>query len=241
MESRSCIVEKILSSVWKVSVKSRNIEGLVKTVTLKRDRLGRLWIIFSLVMKVDIPEFTAGKTGGFDFGLSNFLTNDEGLAIQSPEFFKQSRSKIASLNRELSRKKAGSNHRKSVKHRLAKAHDAIANKRRDWFFKLAHDLCDEYTHIFLEDLNLRGMQRRWGRKISDLAFAEFVSILKHAAFWRGVIVHQIDRWNQPLRHALLVGRSISQGVGSMSRILCNVYLRAGCVYASIRSPLAGLP
>lgn len=184
---------QVLGRTYKY-VLSRPLDGEVKTVTIKRDSLGRLWIVFSLVMTVGVPEFTTGKIGGFDFGLRKFLTNDEGQVIQSPMFFEQSRKKVATLNRELSRKKDGSNNRKRAKYRLAKAHDDIANKRRDWFYKLSHDLCDEYSHIFLEDLNIKGMQRRWGRKISDLAFSEFVSILEHVASKCGVLVHKIDRW-----------------------------------------------
>ena len=38
------------------------------------------------------------------------------------------------------------------------------------------------------------MQRLWGRKISDLAFAEFLKILEFVAFKKGKIVSYIDRW-----------------------------------------------
>ena len=173
---------------------SRPIEGDIKTVTIKRDGLGQLWICFSVVMEVEQPEFSMGKSGGFDFGLKHFLTNDEGEVIESPQFFGQARHKIARLNRSLSRKKDGSNNRKRAKYRLAKAHSDIKNKRRDWFYKLAHALCDHYGAMYFEDLNLNGMKRLWGRKVSDLAFGEFVLILQHVASKRGVRVYKIDRW-----------------------------------------------
>ncbi len=184
---------RILGRTYKF-VKSREIDGRIKTVTVKRDSFGRLWLAFSLVMSVPLPESTAGQTGGFDFGLKHFLTNDEGQVIASPQFFKQSQRKIAALNRELSRKQDGSNNRKRATHRLAKAHNDIANKRRDWFFKLAHDLCDVYAEMVFEDLHIKAMQRLWGRKVSDLAFSEFLSILQHVADKRGARVVQIDRW-----------------------------------------------
>gem|GEM_PF-3281312 len=38
------------------------------------------------------------------------------------------------------------------------------------------------------------MQKLWGRKIFDLAFAEFILILKHVAKKKGKIVHQINRF-----------------------------------------------
>ena len=97
-------------------------------------------------------------------------------------------------NRELSKCQKNSNHRRAAKRKLAKVHEHIANQRRDWFFKLAHWLCGEYATICIEDLNLKGMQRLWGRKGSDLAFAEFVQILEYVAFTTGVEVLKVDRW-----------------------------------------------
>ena len=38
------------------------------------------------------------------------------------------------------------------------------------------------------------MKRLWGRKVSDLAFAEFVSILEWVASNAGTTVVKIDRW-----------------------------------------------
>ena len=38
------------------------------------------------------------------------------------------------------------------------------------------------------------MQRRWGRKVSDLAFAEFIKITEWVAYPKGKTVQFIDRW-----------------------------------------------
>ena len=38
------------------------------------------------------------------------------------------------------------------------------------------------------------MKKLWGRKISDLAFSEFVNRLKQVAVKYDTIVHEIDRW-----------------------------------------------
>ena len=45
---------------------------------------------------------------------------------------------------------------------------------------------DEYDEIRLEDLNLRGMKALWGRKVSDLGFADFVKKLVYIASKKGV-------------------------------------------------------
>ncbi len=48
--------------------------------------------------------------------------------------------------------------------------------------------------MIFETLNLRGMQWMWGRKINDLAFADFLTKLKWVAQKRGKRVLQIDPW-----------------------------------------------
>ena len=46
--------------------------------------------------------------------------------------------------------------------------------------------------ICIEDLNLDGMKRLWGRKVSDISFAEFVAILEWVASNAGTTVVKID-------------------------------------------------
>jgi len=174
---------------------SRPINGTVKTVTVKRDQAGRLFVCFSVIEEVNLPvEVSTGNIGGFDFGLKTFLTDNEGGECLSPEYLKVSLSDIAYLNRQLARKQVGSNNRRKAKRQLALAHDRIANQRRDAHFKLAHQLCDDYDMLGFEDLNLGGMKKLWGRKVSDLGFAQFMLILQHVAHMRCKQVVKIGRW-----------------------------------------------
>jgi len=175
-------------------VKHREIGGQVKTLTVKRDPVGRLWLVFSVLENISIRRTSTGKSGGFDFGLKTFLTDDEGRAHSSPPVFASGIRKTRKLHRELSRKVEGSTRRKRAKRALSKHSSDMANQRRDHHFKLAHRLCDEYDVLYFEDLNLEGMKRLWGRKVSDLGFASFLSILEWVAFKRGKQVVKIDRF-----------------------------------------------
>jgi putative transposase len=58
------------------------------------------------------------------------------------------------------------------------------------------DLCDNYDVLIFEDLNLQGMKALWGRKVSDLGFAQFLSVLKWAALKRGKQVVFLDRFER---------------------------------------------
>ena len=174
--------------------KSRDIDGRIKTVTVKRTPLGEYYITIVCEDEAAYPTPRTGNAVGMDFGLKHFLTLNDGSRIDSPEWFKRSINDIRKANRKMSKCEDGSNHRKVAKRSLERAHEAIANRRKDWFFKLADRLTREYAVICIEDLNIKAMQQLWGRKISDYSFAEFVSILEWEALKNGSTVIKIDRW-----------------------------------------------
>jgi len=176
--------------------KSREIDGVIKTVTVKRDSIGDLYIYFTceIADNTNIIRTGTGKIVGFDFGLKTYLKASDGNDVISPLFFKESQAKIKKLNRSLSHKQKGSNHRKQAKYNLAKQHIKIANQRKDFHFNLANELCETYDIICLEDLNIKAMQRMWSKKISDLSHSSFVNILKNKAVEYGVHVVEIPRF-----------------------------------------------
>ena len=175
--------------------KSREILGNPKRCTIKRDAVGDVYICI-LTDHVDIDQNVAmtGKIAGFDFGLKRYLTGSDGTDIDSPQFFKRSLNAIKRVHRDHSRKRKGSKNRERARLDLARKHRKIANQREDFHWKLAHWLTDLYDEIRLEDLNLKGMKALWGRKVSDLGFADFVKKLVYIAQKKGKTITFIDRW-----------------------------------------------
>jgi len=185
---------KIGSRIFKYS-KSREIEGCIKTVTVKRDSLGDFYLYFSCLLEdIQVNRTMTGKSAGADFGLKTFLTISDGSEEISPLFFNQNAKRLATANKSVSSKKRGSNNRAKAVKTLVRVHRKTTNQRKDYHFKLAGRLAANFDFLFLEDLNLKGMQKMWGRKVSDLGFREFVDILHHQADKVGSIIHHIDRW-----------------------------------------------
>ncbi len=175
--------------------KSRDIEGNPKRCTIKRDALGDIYIcVLTDHEEPDLVRLTTGKIAGFDFGLKRYLTGSNGHDIESPQFFKRSLNAIKRANRNHSRKRKRSKNRQRARLDLARKHRKIANQREDCHWKLAHELTDLYDEIRLEDLNLKGMKALWGRKVSDLGFADFVKKLVYIADKKGVKITFIDKW-----------------------------------------------
>lgn len=174
---------------------SRPVEGVVKTVTIGRDAVGDFWITFSVLHDRGAAKRVAtGQTAGFDFGLQRFLTGSRGVDFEMPAFLRASLSALRQASRRLPRKVRGSKRRKRARLELARLHRQVADGRRDFQHKLARHLAQTYDVICIEDLSLVGMKALWGRKVSDLAFAEFVSILQHHCRKLGATLVQVGRF-----------------------------------------------
>lgn len=185
---------RIGKSNYKIAL-SRELGGKVKTVTIKRDAVGDLYAHFSLDIEQEpIGRTTTGKSAGFDFGLKTFLVGSDGTEIQAPQPLKENLAKLKQANRKLSRKAKGSGHYKAARQALAKLHRKIRNARAHWHWLLARELCLKYDEIQLEDLNLTGMTRLWGRKMADLGHGSFIRILRHVATKLGTKLTFIDRF-----------------------------------------------
>lgn len=175
---------------------SRDIEGTIKTLTVKRMPTGRFFVFFSCVApEPKVIRVKTGRTAGFDFGLKRFLTgNNLGEDIDAPLPYRAALGDLRRASRAFSTKQKGSNHWHQARLHLARTHARVANQRRAWHWELARNLCETYDAIYLEDLNLRGMQRLWGRKIGDLGHGNFVRILPHVAKQTGTHLGFVDRY-----------------------------------------------
>jgi len=155
---KNCI--RIQGMVYKFS-KSRDIPAGVKTVTVKRDTLGNLFLYFV----VDEPlnqnnQPMTGNSAGFDFGTQRvpetFLTASDGKTIESPLYYREAMAELKLAQQNLARKVKFSGGWKKARMVVTRIYQRVVNKRRDWFFKVSHFLTDQFDNLFFEDLNMKG-------------------------------------------------------------------------------------
>ena len=183
-------IGKKLYKYWK----SREGNSKIKRLVVKRDKLGDFYIFLTVEEELKSKPSKTGKIAGCDFGLKTFLTLSDGKKIESPLFFKQSAIRVKQAGRNLSSKKKGSNNRRKARQNLFRVYRKIENQRNDFQFKLANKLANEYDELYFEDLNLDGMKRLWGRKVSDLAFDKFLRVLEYKTIEKGKRLGYINRF-----------------------------------------------
>ena len=169
--------------------------GKIKRVVLKRSPLGEYYIFLSIdAQGKPIGKTHNGASVGIDFGLKMYMTLSDSTRVQSPLFLKKGISEKRKIDRKLSKTKAGSNHRQFARRAKNRVENRITNKRDNWQWQMAHELCRKYDIICIEDLQLTGMTKLWGRKMQDLAHGKMLKKLEYLAPRYGVTISKVDRY-----------------------------------------------
>lgn len=136
-------------------------------------------LMIELDVNVPIP-VPHGHAIGVDVGIKSMLATSDGLTIARPKFLDKALRKIKLLQRKLRNKTIGSNKWHNLQHRIALLHEAVANKRKDYHFKLSHKLCERTGMVFVEDINFVSWSKGLFCKQSlDMGLGQFFSILEY--------------------------------------------------------------
>jgi putative transposase len=172
---------------------SRELQGRVKTVTLKRDLCGDWFVLFSCD---DVPETFLEPTGtaiGIDLGLESFLTTSDGEHVANPRPLRAASAGVRKAQRVVSKRTRGGSRRKKAVRRLAKRHRAVERVRRDFHHKTALRLVQRHDLIAVEDLNIVGLQRGMlAKSVSDAGWGQFLAILSDKAASAGRMMIAVD-------------------------------------------------
>lgn len=134
---------------------------------------------------------------GIDWGLTKFATivssNGDVTEIENPRHLKRELKHLKRLQRDLSRKKLGSNNRKKAKKRVSNLHRKVANQRKDFLHQESAKLVSHVALIATETLNVKSMTANGGnhkkglnRAILDASPGAFFALLRYKAEEAGV-------------------------------------------------------
>jgi putative transposase len=232
----------------------RPIEGKIKTVRIVR-KAGKWYASFACEVEPQ-PLPATGRDVGIDVGIASLITTSEGEKVAHPNWYRAGQRKLRVLQRRVARrKKGGSNRRKAVR-QLQRQHERIANQRKDYLHKLAHDLVVRCDRIALEDLRITNMVRNphLAKSILDAAWGCLILILLSKAASAGREVCLVDprgtsktccRCGHTFEGLTLADRWINCPCGwSCDRdenAALNILNRAGQVRWGLSSPVGGLP
>lgn len=180
---------------------SREIIGEVKNVTVSQS-CGKWYVSIQTEYEVADPVHNAESMVGLDAGVTKLATLSDGTVYQPVNSFKSGQRKLATLQRQLSRKVKFSANWHKQKRKIQRQHSHIANTRRDYLHKVTSEISKNHAMIVIEDLKVSNMSKSakgtaeqpgrnvraksgLNRSILDQGWYEMRRQLEYKQLWRG--------------------------------------------------------
>ena len=179
------------------AVLHRELQGKIKTVTVSKTPSGKYFASLLCESDAVAPSVSLnGKILGVDVGLTDLAVTSDGSKFANQKHIIKAQRNLARKQRKLSRKVKGSNSRNKARMLVAKAHERVANARKDYLHKLSTRMVNENQVIAVEDLHVKGMMKNHNlsKAIGDASWGIFTSMLKYKTAKSGKGYIEVNRF-----------------------------------------------
>lgn len=156
-------------------------------------RAGQWFVLFHVEVEPTRPAARKPSMVGMDLGLTSLAALSNGETVKTPPCYKDSQPKRRRLQRSLARKKKGSRSRRKAVNNLAKHSRRVANQRKDFSHKLSRALVGRFTHIAVEDLNIKGLAGGMlAKSFNNAAWGQLIAFVRYKAEEAGSEVEAVN-------------------------------------------------
>lgn len=154
---------------------------------------GKWYVCFQIELPEAKPIVRLFAPVGIDLGLTSLVALSSGETIPTPQHTRVASKRQRRLQRALSRCKRGSKRRWKARVRLARHSTKTANRRRDGSHKLSRKIVDRFSHIAMEDLNIKGLAAGMlAKSVHNAAWNQLVQHIGYKAECAGSTLKLVD-------------------------------------------------
>ena len=132
------------------------LHGDICNATVSR-RAGQWFVSVQCERETGAPAASMLPTVGIDMGVAAFATLSDGQSIEPLNAGKRALKALRRAQRDLARKRRGSNNRRKAVRRVARIQMRVANARKDFLHKVSTDIAKNHGVVVVEALRVRNM------------------------------------------------------------------------------------
>ncbi len=180
---------------------SRELPSKPSSCTVTKNAAGQYHVCFVCTEEAHLFPRVNGEGGdlefvGVDLGIESLITLSTGEKVGNPRWFENEQERLRREQQKLSRKDKGSNNWERQRKRVAKVHQRIQDRRKDFIEKLTTRLVEKFDVIVVEDLSVKNMQQngKLARHITQAGWSQIVRRLRDKCKWYGRTLVIADKW-----------------------------------------------
>ena len=169
---------------------SKAINGDIISATVSRHSSGRYYV--SIVCKdVEVGSYpNTGAVIGIALGMKNLITTSDGVKYCNPRTYKKYEKRLVKLQKQLSRKKKGSNNFEKAKRKLARAYEKLSDQRSDNLHKITTQLVRDNDVLYIKKPDVQSLVKdnavkELNKTTMDASWFEICRQLQYKADWYG--------------------------------------------------------
>ena len=168
----------------------------LKSVTVSRSASGKYYVSVLFEYEINAQPKPVETIVGLDFSMSELYISSKGHKPEYPRFYRRSLTKLARMQRALSKMQKYSNNYYKQRRKISKLHEHIANQRKDFLHKQSRQITNGYDCVAIEDLNMKAMSKalNFGKSVHDNGWGMFVGFLSYKLAEQGKQLIKVDKW-----------------------------------------------